>query len=73
MTAHLRRCDLGLHNEDTTSSDATQRGTCRLVIRGEVGDRFAFSVRREAERLEGMTIVAGAVVGRARLIGLQRV
>jgi hypothetical protein len=36
------RSDLGLHNEDVRSSDATQRATYRLVIRGESGDLFAF-------------------------------
>ena len=45
--------------------------TYRIVIRGELGDRFATLFEgMNMERLKGMTIVTGRVGDQAQLIGL---
>lgn len=47
------------------------RVTYRLVIRGELGDRFApLFEGMNMERLNGMTIVTGRLGDQAQLIGL---
>ena len=54
-----------------TGGDATRGATYRLVVRGQLGDRFAslFEGMR-MERLAGTTIVTGKVADQAQLIGL---
>ena len=47
------------------------RVTYRIVIRGELGDRFALLFEgMNMERLNGMTIVTGRVGDQAQLVGL---
>lgn len=54
-----------------TKSDAIQHASYRLVIRGELGDKFASLFQGlQIERLEGRTIVTGKVGDQAQLIGL---
>jgi hypothetical protein len=54
-----------------TSSDGTPSATYRLVIRGELGDRFGFLFGgMQMERREGVTVVTGKVADQAQLIGL---
>jgi hypothetical protein len=46
-------------------------GTYRLVLRGELSDRFRFLFEgMEMERLVGTTVLTGTVVDQAHLLGL---
>jgi hypothetical protein len=51
-------------------SRATRGGTYRLVVRGELDDRFAYLFNGlDLERIVGATVLSGSVVDQAQLHG----
>jgi len=51
-------------------SRAARGGTYRLVVRGELDDRFAYLFNGlEFERIAGATVLSGSVVDQAQLHG----
>jgi hypothetical protein len=52
------------------ASRATRGGTYRLVVRGELNDRFAYLFTGlDLERVAGTTVLTGSVVDQAQLHG----
>jgi hypothetical protein len=52
------------------TSRATRGGTYRLVVRGELDDRFAYLFNGlDFERIAGTTVLSGSVVDQAQLYG----
>lgn len=52
------------------ASRATRGGAYRLVLRGELDDRFAYLFNGlELERVAGTTVLSGSVVDQAQLHG----
>jgi hypothetical protein len=51
-------------------SRVTRGGTYRLVVRGELDDRFAYLFNGlDLERIAGTTVLSGSVVDQAQLHG----
>ena len=52
-------------------SGAARLNRYRIVVRGEVGDRFAFLFEgMQMEQVDGTTVLTGTVVDQAHLLGL---
>ena len=52
-------------------SDVAGHKSYRIVIRGELGDRFGFLFEgMQMEQVEGTTVLTGTVVDQAHLLGL---
>ena len=52
-------------------SDGARHKSYRIVVRGELGDRFAFLFQgMQVEQVEGTTVLTGTVVDQAHLLGL---
>jgi hypothetical protein len=55
---------------DAMEGRATRGGTYRLVVRGELDDRFAYLFNGlDFERIGGTTVLSGDVVDQAQLHG----
>ncbi len=55
---------------DAMEGRATRGGTYRLVVRGELDDRFAYLFNGlDFERIAGTTVLSGDIVDQAQLHG----
>ena len=53
------------------NSDRVRRSSYRLVVSGELGDRFGFLFEgMQMQRLAGTTVLTGPVADQAQLLGL---
>jgi hypothetical protein len=60
-----------LVRDATPSSRAMSTRRYRIVVRGEIGDRFSLLLEgMQMERLDGTTVLTGDVVDQARLSSL---